>query len=152
MGVQVPRKPARRQFEGDEFEGCEITVALDVTFEASEHMNRLQRAAMPNTEEGTETSAPEDTQMKFRELLGFFAENCIVSWNLEDAEGNKLPVSGESFLKFPGWFGLLVINHWKAAIEEVSSVKPPLDDPSKNGSTSEGESVMTEAKSSALSS
>ena len=135
MGFQVPRKTARLQFEGDEFEGCEIVVALDVTFEASEHMNKLQNS---------------EDEMKFRELLGFFAENCIVEWNLEDSAGKALPVTADSFLQFPGWFGLLILNHWKAAIEEVSSVSAPLDDPSKNGSTSEGESVMTEAQSSAL--
>ena len=135
MGFQIPRKTARLQFEGEEFEGCEIVAALDLTFEASEHMDSLQKA---------------EGEGKFREMLGFFADNCIISWNLTDADDNELPVSGESFLKFPGWFGLLVINGWKQAVEEVSTVNAPLPEPSKNGESSEEPSVMTEAKSSAL--
>ena len=134
-GFKVPRKTARLQFEGEEFDGCEIVAALDLTFEASEHMDSLQKA---------------ESEGKFREMLSFFANNCIVSWNLEDAEGNALPVSGESFLKFPGWFGLLVINGWKQAVEEASVVSTPLGETSKNGDKSAEQSVMTEAKSSAL--
>ena len=135
MGFQIPRKTARLQFEGEEFEGCEIVAALDLTFEASEHMDSLQKA---------------EGEGKFREMLGFFADNCIISWNLTDADDNELPVSGESFLKFPGWFGLLVINGWKQAVEEVSTVNAPLPEPSKNGESSEEPSAMTEAQSSAL--
>ena len=132
MGFKIPRKTARLQFEGEEFEGCEIICALEVTFEAQEELERLQKA--------------ED----HRAALSFFADNCIISWNLEDAGGEPMLVSGDSFYKFPGWFGVLVLNGWAEAVKEASKVDAPLGEPSKNGSTSEEESVMTAASSAPL--
>ena len=149
-GFKIPRKTARLQFEGDEFEGCEIIMALDLTLKATQHMEALQKAAMPNTEEGAGALPPEELQEKFRVLLTFFTEECIVSWNLEDAEGVALPRSADTFLQFPGWFAVLVMNGYAEAVKKVSEVSGPLGGTSKNGSTSEEQSVMTEAQSSAL--
>ncbi len=149
-GFQVPRKTARLQFEGDEFEGCEIVCALDLTLEATQHMEALQRAVMPNTEEGAEAALPEEIQEKFRVLLTFFTEECIVSWNLEDAEGVALPRSADTFLQFPGWFAVLVMNGYAEAVKKVSEVSGPLGGTSKNGDKPAEPSVMTEAQSSVL--
>ena len=132
MGFKVPRKTARLVFEGDEFEGCEIVCALDITFDAQEHLEELQKA--------------NDN----RKTLAYFAENCIVSWNLVDDDGKELPITGASFFNFPGWFGILVLNGWAEGVKKASGVSGPLVEPSKNGSTSEEESVMTEASSNAL--
>ncbi len=148
-GFKVPRKTARLQFEGDEFEGCEIVCALDLTLEATQHMEALQKAAMPTTE-GEEAPSPEELRERFQLMLTFFTENCILSWNLEDAEGVALPRSAETFLQFPGWFAVLVMNGYAEAVKKVSEVPGPLDVTSKNGSTSEEPSVMTGAKSSPL--
>jgi len=118
MGFQVPRKTARLQFEGDEFDNCEIVVALDLSLGASDHMAELQKADSP------------------KEMIGFFADNCIDSWNLEDADGKPLPVIAETFFQLPAWFSLLMINGWAAAVKKASEVAPPLDEPSKNGDSS----------------
>ena len=128
MGFKVPRKTALLQFEGEEFEGCEIRVALDITFEASEFMGELQSSTK---------------ERKNREALTFFVENCIISWNLEDDDGRELPLAGDTFLQLPGWFGLLIMNGWKQAIEKASEVSVPLDEPSTNGSSSLEESART---------
>ena len=145
-GFQIPRKTARLQFEGEEFEGCEIVAALDLTLEATQHMESLRAMIAASKDGAEETSVAE----QFNALMTFFSENCIVSWNLVDAEGKELPLSAKTFLQFPGWFMTQVMNGWGEALREVSGVDAPLDDPSKNGSTSEGESVMTEAQSSVL--
>ncbi len=130
MGFQVPRKTARLKFEGSEFDGCEIVVGLDLSLGASDHMTELQ--------------ASEDS----KKMVSFFAENCIVSWNLEGADGKALPIESSSLLGLPAWFTLLILNGWTAAVKEASEVTAPLDEPSKNGSGSEEASVMTEAPSS----
>lgn len=146
MGFKVPRKTARVQFEGKEFEGCEILLALDLTFEASDHVDALQREVAAVKEAGAEEATAENAPI--RRLMDFFADNCIVSWNLEDEEGVALPVTGASFVKFPSWFGLLILNHWKDAVEEASKVPAPLGDSSKNGQSSPEESETMEAASS----
>ena len=130
MGFKIPRKTARLVFEGEEFEGCEIIAALDITFAASEHMDELLAA--------------KDSKGH----LAFFAENVIISWNLEDAEGKPIPISGEALLQFPSWFALLIINGWKQAIDQVVGVSAPLVEPSPNGQPSEAPPEMTEASSS----
>ena len=119
MGFKVPRKTALLQFEGEEFEGCEIRVALDLTFEAQLHMQELQET---------------DDQ---RAILSQFADSALVSWNLEDESGKPIEVSTEAFLALPGWFGMLVLNGWGEAIQKAGEVSGPLGKPSTNGKTTE---------------
>ena len=139
MGFKVPRKTARLVFEGEEFEGCEIVVALDITFEAQLHMQELRGS--------DDEDAGPDAQ---RAILTLFAESALVSWNLEDDGGKPIDVTTEAFLQLPGWFGMLVLNGWGDAIKTASEVSAPLDKPSKNGSSSEEQSETMAAASSAL--
>ena len=74
MGFQVPRKTARLVFEGEEFEGLEIVCALDLSFAEQQTLKEMQA-------QGDEASGEDQ-----RKVLDFFAERCITSWNLEDAE------------------------------------------------------------------
>ncbi len=132
MGFQIPRKTAQIQFEGDEFSNCEIKVALDLTFEATDHMDELQK-------KGDQKAS-----------ISFFTENCILSWNLVGEKGEALPISVESFYAFPGWFALAVMNGYAAAVKKAAGVSGPLGGQSKNGASSEEQSAMTEAPSSVL--
>lgn len=132
MGFKVPRKTALLEFEGEEFEGCEIRVALDITFEAQLRMQELK-------DEGDQ-----------RAILTLFADSALVGWNLIDDKEQPIPISTSTFLQLPGWFGLLVLNGWGDAIKEASGVSDPLGETSKNGSGPEEESVMTEVPSSVL--
>ena len=146
-GFKVPRKTARLQFEGEEFEGCEIILALDLTFGAQAHLAKLQAAS----EKAKETDATEaDSTEATQQLMEFFSENCIQSWNLEDDDGKPLPLTSATFAAFPSWFGLLILNGWTAAVNEASEVSAPLDESSRNGRSSQEESELMEASSSVL--
>ena len=138
MGFQVPRKTARLVFEGDEFEGLEIVCALDLSFAEQQTLKEMQAS-------GDEASGEDQ-----RKVLDFFAERCITSWNLEDKDGKTLPVSGDSFWQFPGWFGMKVLNGWAEAVKKASEVDAPLGEPSKNGSLSEEDAETMAASSTAL--
>ncbi len=142
MGFKVPRKTARLEFEGDEFEGMEIICALDLTLGAQEHFEGLQADAASATKE--------EKNAAMRASIDYFAKNCIDSWNLENEDGTPISIAGESFYQFPGWFAVAVMNGWTNAIKKASEVGGPLAEPSKNGSGSEVESEMTEAPSHAL--
>jgi hypothetical protein len=121
MGYQVPRKTARLSFEGEEYQGLAIEAAMDLTFEAQEHFEKLQRA------EGED---------KGNQAIDFFVENCITSWNLEDEKGEPRPLTGAALRKEPTWFAVLVMNTYTAAVRKLSEVDAPLDEKSPNGSTS----------------
>ena len=138
MGFKVPRKTARLKFEGDEFEGLEIVCALDLSFDEQEYIRDLQ------------AKGDEATSKELRELLGFFAERCIKSWNLEDADGKALPVSGDAFMQLPGWFGMKVLGGWAQAVRKASEVDSPLGEPSQNGSLSAGDAETMAKSSTAL--
>ena len=134
MGFKVPRKTAKLVFEGDEFEGCEVVVALDITFEAQLHMQEIK-----------------DSNEQ-REILTLFADSALVSWNLEDDGGDPIAPTTDAFLELPSWFGMLVLNGWGDAIKQASGVSAPLDEPSKNGSSSVEASEKMEASLSSQSS
>lgn len=152
MGFKVPRKTARLQFEGDEFEGCEIVVALDLTFAAQEHFEDLQfDAKAPNEDEEEESEKAAKTRTARRKaqvvMLNYFAENCILSWNLEsdDAEPLPLPISGASIYTFPSWFGMKIMNGWAQAVKKASEVDGPLEMPSPNGNSPKEPNATMEA-------
>lgn len=127
MGFKIPHKTARLVFEGDEFEGCEVNVSLEMTFAAQQHLDELKEAK------------------DFETLMGFIAETAVTSWNLEDDDGKPLPVNVESFMAMPGWFGLAILNGWGAAIEKAGEVTAPLGKPSTNGSSPEEPNATMEA-------
>ena len=137
MGFQIPRKTARLKFEGDEFDGMEIVCAADLTFAEQQHLTNMREGV-------------DDEGDLLKELLTWFADRCIISWNLLDGDGKDLPVSGESFMGMPGWFGLKVLNGWSQAMKQLSEVDVPLDEPSKNGSLSEEDAETMAASSTAL--
>ena len=137
MGFQIPRKTARLKFDGDEFDGMEIVCAADLTFAEQQHLTNMREGV-------------DDEGDLLKELLTWFADRCIISWNLLDGDGKELPVSGESFMGMPGWFGLKVLNGWSQAMKQLSEVDAPLDEPSKNGSLSEEDAETMAASSTAL--
>ena len=134
QGFKVPRKTALIQFEGEEFEGCEVRVRLDVTIGQQQHMETLK----------------DDTAGNQEELLRFFSEVCIESWNLLSEDDQPIPPSVEAFMALPGWFGLAIMTGWGRAVDKAVSVTDPLEATSNDGKSLEEASVMTGASSSAL--
>jgi len=127
MGFKIPHKTARLVFEGEEFEGCEVNVTLEMTFAQQEHLDELKAAK------------------DFPTLMAFIADTAVTSWNLEDDDGEPMPINAESFMKMPGWFGLAILNGWGGALTTASEVTGPLELPSKNGGSSEEPNETMEA-------
>lgn len=127
MGFKIPHKTARLVFEGEEFEGCEVTVSLEMTFAAQQHLDELKEAK------------------DFEMLMQFIVENAVTSWNLEDDAGKPLPINVASFMAMPGWFGMAILHGWGAALDKASDVTAPLGKPSPNGANSEEPNATMEA-------
>ena len=99
MGFKVPRKTAKLQFEGEEFEGCEVVVSLEMSLRAQMQMDELKKA--------------DDGEA----ILAWFAENCIISWNLTDEQDEPVALSAETFLTMPGWFTMPILDGWGKAVK-----------------------------------
>ena len=112
MGFRLDQT-ARLQFTGSRFEGAEVVVSLSIPFEVY-----FDVAELAETE-------------KFRELFTKCSEASVVEeWNLEDKQGNPIPVDGECFLKIPPDLAGLIISAWQ---EAIGGVDAPLAKESSNG-------------------
>ena len=125
-GFKIPHKTARLVFEGDEMDGCEVIVSLELSIEGQKHLDALKK--------GEDTDA----------VLKFFAGNCIASWNILTDEDEPMAITGEQLIKMPGWMSLLILNGWGAAVKEATDIPDPLEPPSKNGVSSEEPSATME--------
>lgn len=110
MGFKMPKRTLRLVFEGD-FEGAEVVCKRGVSMR--------QALSLQNSEEG---SAEEN--------LRWFAENALVSWNLEYEDGTPIPPTADGLLDVDSEFVSLVFQKYT---EAVSSVGSPLGDASSNG-------------------
>ena len=128
-GFTVPRKTARLIFEDPEYAGCEVVCGVDVSFE--------QLAYFAGVGEDTDNE----------EMFRAFADSFIISWNIEDKDGNPLSANGDGIVKLPAWFAILIMQKWQEAMIELSQVPDPLDGPSKNGEKSAAPSAKTAPRS-----
>ena len=138
MGYQVPRKTAKLEFVGDEFEGMEIECALDLTLDEEDHLQELRDESKLDEKraDGKLPSTADKTKAKKAAIamIDYVADRIVLRWNLVDADDNPLEVSGKTFRSgFPSWFGLKVLNGWGAAVKQASSVPDPLEPPSSDG-------------------
>ena len=128
MGFRIERRKCRLEFDPEQFPeyaGAEIVCRLDINTEAFLDLERLQ-ASIGGDE------APDGE--KVRAMLGFFAENIVESWNLEDESG-PLPLDLASLMQLPPKLTLNLIPLWKAAAVGIDA---PLGQPSPDGELGEG--------------
>ena len=133
-GFEAKRRIAVLQFEGEDYEGCEVRCLFDISLGDLLYFDKL----------GVDPAKNEEAMRRF-------GDSFLESWNYE-IKGEPVPATGEGILRVPAPFALLLLNKWREAMAEIAGVPDPLGDQSKNGATSEEQSVMTGAKSSDLAS
>jgi hypothetical protein len=117
-------RPERRIFvlefaEGHEYHG----------FEA--RMGSISFGKMMELETMTPELVKQDPE-KAKQVYQDFA-NCIISWNLEDDDGNPIEPSMKALQAEDFDFVMALFTHW---MEGVAAVAPPLPGSSASGSTS----------------
>lgn len=127
MGFRIQRRTCVLEFDPEkfpEYEGAEVHCRLDIDTEAFLELERLQSAITDDAANGE----------KVRAMLGFFADNIVESWNLEDENGDPLPITLDTLMAMPPKLTLNLIPLWKAAAVGIDA---PLEAPSPNGELSE---------------
>lgn len=126
MGFRLSKKTARIKFEGTDYDGAEVVVNLSLSIE---QMFRIQ-----------DLLSGGDVIEGFRD----FGDIVLVSWNLEDDDGNPIPANGEGYVSMRDRnFHGVVMERW---VEAINGVPVPLESPSPSGSTSEAEPTRTAAQ------
>jgi hypothetical protein len=113
-GYRIPERTARISFSGTDYDGAEIEVRLSVTFG---QFIGLRAAAQGEDQEG---------------MARLFGDNVLMTWNLEDNNGDPIPANGDGMLAIPLSLTNLVVQHW---VEQVAGVPDPLSVPSGDLST-----------------
>ncbi len=115
-GYQVPRREALITFEGTDYDGAELTCVLDVSLSTLFAFQRLSNGGQ------------DDGENVFRK----FGDEILISWNLQDSDGNPVPATADGFCSQPPAFASAVLSHWKDA---VTGLTTPLEEPSRGGDT-----------------
>ncbi len=109
MGFQRKRKIYKLDFSETEYEGLEVEVSGLTT---GEYLDFL---VLSSGAEGTGNNSSET-----QEMLTMLA-NHIVSWNLEDENGNAVPISFEGLKTNELSLNMLMVDSWVQAISGVSN-------------------------------
>ena len=118
-GFQLQRRLARLTFEGNTpLVGAEVMVRLNVPL-----------ADVLSLQEYDESTEVKDHLA----MLRLFSEKVLVSWNLEDDEGQPIPTQPDGMLRIPTEETVLIISGW---VEALGKVPSPLGQKSSDGITS----------------
>ena len=128
MGFKLPVRTATLVFEG-EYAGAEVITRLDVPIGLLIQLMDL-KVENPTAQDG----------LKVYEL---FVKEALISWNLEDAQGQSIPGNVEGLRALTPAFANLMISKWA---EVVANPPSPLSEQSRNGSML-AEAQMPTAKS-----
>ena len=102
MGFEIPRRTARIILE-DDYEGAEITCALDVDMGTYFHFQGL-----------IESEDAAHLEKAFRE----FGDRILIEWNLEE-DGEPLPATAEGVMQLPPALALAILGKWSEAVGEA---------------------------------
>ncbi len=129
MGFKNPRRTARLIFDKDSgYEGAEVVCAFDVSLGMYFDFSQA----------GSNDMAAQS------EAFVRFGDELLVERNLEHDAGSPIPSTGAGLLLVSAPFVMKMISKWQEAIQDVPA---PLEEPSRNGATSEEPSELTEASS-----
>lgn len=129
MGYQRKRKVYKLDFSDTGYDGLEVQVTGLTT---GEYLDFVLLSSGATKEEG----GNQETQ----QMLRMLSEH-IVSWNLEDENGEPVPSTFEGLKSNDLDMNMFVVNAWIAA---MSSVPEATEKKSLTGSTSLVESIPTE--------
>ena len=121
---RLPKRTALIVFEDGDYTGAEVRCSLDVPMRTLLTFKRMASGEVDQVERGYE----------------LFAKQMLISWNLEDDDGNAIPCTPAYFMEQPLAFLNVVTAKW---IEAVAGVPKGSDVPLTNGSTSEEDIGMT---------
>jgi len=147
MGFKLPPRLAVLTFEELEgFEECQVRLSLSITwddyFEFDEADAKMDREAM-------------------RAMLDKFGDQWLYDWNMTRDDDTPIPATGEGLRSIDSWFGLMLIEKWKEAMQAAAGTsgrplastletEPERSEGSANGS--EPSPVSSSAKTSSNSS
>lgn len=133
MGYRVQNR-LHLVFEG-EYEGAEAWCKLNCDFGDLLKFSKL----------GEMVQAGETDQIE--DLMRDFAENALLEWNFEDAEGLPLPANYAGLQEVPFPLRMALLNTWA---ERIADIPDPLGSKSKDGSASREQELALAASSQSL--
>ena len=113
MGYRVPKRELELTFEGTDYDGAVVRCRLDIPLA---RVLELQR-----------------TDDDVASIYALFGDEFLVSWNLEDDNGDPIPATGAGMLAQPPMFCAAVLQAWQ---EQVTKAPAPLVQKSPAGSSS----------------
>ena len=124
-GFRLPQRTALLVFDGD-YQGAEVRVKLDVPIGLMMRFMDLQ-------------STPADAKAGL-EVYRLFSEAILLSWNLENEDGQAIPCTAEGMKQITPTFANLILTKWT----EVAQNPPdPLSRQSTNGRGSAEPTITT---------
>jgi len=124
-GFRIPEQTAHITFADTDYDGAEMWVRLNVSFA---HYLALRDSAQGEDQE---------------RMTRLFGENVLMSWNLEDNDGEPIPANGDGMPAIPLELTNLVLQHW---VEEVAGVPAPLAETSGDINTLAAASTAMETE------
>jgi len=126
MGFKPPKKIYKLQFETEELDGLEVRArSMSIG-----QYGKLLKLFITFDSDSTDGAVVD-------KLFGEFSK-CLVSWNVEDEDGSPVPTTLEGLKTQDMNFIMQIFMAWMKAI---SGVPAPLLGGSKNGATSQEQSL-----------
>lgn len=123
------------EIEGGDYDGTQIRARKRVPLKEVFRYRRAIRSGETDDE-----GAPVYNEATARE----WADTYLIDWNLDDAEGRPIPVSGDAFVsELPADLTDIIMEQW---FNLLTGPDPNLPAPSSDGDTSAAE-LMSEASS-----
>ena len=100
----LERRTALLVFEDEQYEGLEIRTKLDVDLKTYLELQALTTSTDPN-----------DLTRAFK----MFGDLVLISWNVQDEDGNAIKASADGFLTIPPAFAINIVTSWSSATGAV---------------------------------
>lgn len=131
MGFHKAKTVYKLVFPGTELEGLEIRIG-SMTLRETMDVQRIL----------TSTTADADASIQQNDALLTAFTDHLISWNLEDENGQLIPMTPDSLMDYEQGFVASMIEAW---MQQITAVPKTLNTPSSAGETSPELSMPMEA-------